>query len=402
MISVEIISTGTEILRGRSTDTNFIYIAKRLFEIGLEARYHTTLADNMDDLCQGIDYSLKRAQIVLMTGGLGPTKDDFTRQAVAKIVKKKLVYDKLVEARLRKRFSQRRLKFTPNIKTQCFFPEGSVKIKNTTGTADGFHSQYNSKHIFTLSGVPSEMQQMFEDYCVPFLRKFSDKHLVATWKIFGMPEAHVDERVVKIIKNKKLVYGITSKHSIVTVTLRGKPINFNDQFKKAFGRSIFSTSHEELNQVTARLLLEKNVKLSIAESFTGGRISDYLTNYPGISTSLIESRVVYSNDSKINMGVSADTIKRFGAVSEETCGQMSQAILSSSRSDVSLATTGIAGPTGSTKAKPIGLCFISISSPKKTVTHKFQFSGTREDIKEKGTLYSINLLRLFLEENFFN
>ncbi len=401
MISVEILTTGTELLRGRSIDTNFSYMARRLVENGLEPKYHSTFGDDLNDLLQGLAAALKRAKVIIITGGLGPTADDLTRDVVSKVAKRPLIYDKSVEKKLQDRCKQAGIKFTKNMKIQCYFPKGSTAIPNPVGTADGFDLLYNGVHVITLSGVPAEMQVMFENYCIPLLRPFADKsEKIAYYKIFGIPEAHVDEKVQEIIKDSDAIYGITAKDSLVTVSLKGKKIWFDEQFRKVFGDCLFSTGAEGLEETTARMLMQKCVRLAVAESFTGGLITSKLTDISGISASLVEGRVTYSDKSKITMGVSERTIRRFGAVSEETSAQMAQAILKSSGADLSLSATGIAGPTGATGTKPVGLSYISLANKGNVVVSKFLFSGSRSEIKEKASLHAINILRLYLIKNY--
>lgn len=417
---VEVISTGTELMRGTVIPTNLSYIAKSLIKLGIEIKYHSCYLDNLMDISNGIQNALKRADIVIITGGLGPTADDFTREAFAKVFNSKLVLNKDIWKWLKNRFRKYHLKLTKDIIKQTYFPEDSRVIPNSIGSAPGFYIEKNSKYLFALSGVPREMACMFEESVIPVLKRLfsiNKSNLIRDYKIFGLTEAEVEEKIKPIFSNKRykltppnfVNYGLTAKIGDVTLTinvntdnqhLSKKMISVLDKIiKKTFGNFIIGDRSSSLESIVGTMLINVNQTIAIAESCTGGLISHKLTQIPGISKSLLEDIVSYSNESKVKrLCVPKDLIIKYGAVSCEIAEAMAKGIAKSNNADFGLSTTGIAGPQGGSKQKPVGLVYIGLYNKAcdKTWVSKFIFAGEREQVKERAANWALNLLRLHL------
>lgn len=402
---VEIISTGTEMMRGRSIDTNFAYLARQLTRLGYDVRYHSTYGDTFEDLKQGIRLALGRADIVIMTGGLGPTADDLTRDAVAAVTNRPLVFHGDELRKIAGRFKSRNLPMPKINRRQAYFPRGATILANPVGSAPGFMVEHRKKLFFALPGPPRELSEMLPAVIDLLTDRFvaPAPHLEKSFKIFGIPESQVETVALPVVKRfRNLVYGITAKGGTISLNFKvlgGKAeetvAKLRDAFRKRFDKALFGEDDDTIGEATARQLLERNRTLAVAESCTGGLIADRLTDVPGISASLVEAVVTYSNDSKIKrLGVPEELIAEHGAVSEPAARAMAEGIRKTSGADVGASTTGIAGPTGGTAEKPVGLVFMAVSTRRGTVVERRVFGGSRRDVKERATDLTLNLIRL--------
>jgi nicotinamide-nucleotide amidase len=363
---VEIISTGAELMHGRWADSNFVYLAQRLTQLGHDVRYHATYGDDRGDLERGLKLALARAELVIMTGGLGPTDDDLTRQVAAEVFHRPLVFRRELVKRRRPAINLR----------QAYVPRGARVIRNPLGTAPGFLIRQGPTTFAALSGVPDEMRSMFAS--IPLPRRAAR---LQTFRIFGLSEAAVDTAVA----GKIPPYGITVRRGCVTVVVRGEARAF---MRRKFGAHVFTEDDRELEQVAAAALAGRT--LAIAESCTGGLITDRLTDVPGISRSLLETVVAYSNASKIaRLGVRERTLRDHGAVSEQTAVEMARGVAERAGADVGLAVTGVAGPTG----RPVGLVWIALwnGAPRE---RRLDLRGDRRRIKMLAAAHALDLLRL--------
>ncbi|OHB69981.1 MAG: hypothetical protein A2W23_09045 [Planctomycetes bacterium RBG_16_43_13] len=420
---IEVISTGTELMRGNSIDTNFSYTARSILSLGIEVKYHSTCGDELSDIIESIKTACRRANIVILTGGLGPTADDLTRNAAAEAFDVPLIFNKKEWLRLKERIRRYRknygkIKIIDSLKRQAFFPQSTSIIGNSVGAAAGFYMKRNNAYFFALPGVPKEMEVMLNKTVIPIIKTLirnsplTADHLplIEWYRIFGIPEAIVEDMIKPFfIRNTQYSYGLTVKNETVTISVKvrgdgnisAKTLisRANNYIRKTFGYNLLGDGSSTLAGVTANILMDKRITLSIAESCTGGLIAHKLTNVHGISKSLVEAIVCYSNESKIaRLGVPHRLISKYGAVSKEVAVAMAKGVAQLSGSDIGLAATGIAGPTGSSKKKPIGLVYMCLWDNRRNreFSQKFIFSGGREHIKERSANRAINILRMYL------
>lgn len=407
-MKAEIVSIGTELLLGHIINTNAAYLSRKLSELGIDVYYHTTVGDNPSRLAGAIREALKRADIVIASGGLGPTIDDITAATIARLTDSRLVLNKTILRDLKKYFRSRNIKFPVDNTRQAYVPKNARWIKNKVGTAPGLIKECEGKTIICLPGPPRELEPMFEGAVIPFIKR---KHK-SSWvirsrsiKITGLAESQINNKVRDLLNLKPPVtVGIYAKLSEVTLKIMAKE---RDEKKAAkairkieriicarFKDHIFGFDNETLEGAVGRIFSKKRKTLGVAESCTGGAISNRLTNISGSSRYFLMSAITYSNESKkLLLGVSAESLKRDGAVSKSVAIGMAKGIKSRAHSSVGLGITGIAGPTGGTKAKPVGLVFIAFASGSKKIVREFRFKGSREDIKLQASQAALDLLR---------
>lgn len=397
----EIIATGNEILRGRSLDTNTRFISNRLTRLGHTIRFHSAIGDRLEDLVAGFRLALRRAELVVVTGGLGPTADDLTRHAAAKAFHRPLRFDARVWEGLRRRARERRIRLPGISRRQACFPQGAEVIPNERGFAPGFLLRRSRRALLALSGVPREMEAML-DFGLDALGPPPAVHpRDCAFKICGIPESEVETRVRARLKRiRNLEYGITAGGVTVSLNLRAGGRDPGRTFervrrllRRTFGNAFFGEDDATIAGAVARRLQESRTTLAVAESCTGGRIVDRLTDVPGISEVLLEGLVTYSNESKRRrLGVKVTTLERHGAVSAETAKEMAEGVRRRSGADLGLSTTGIAGPTGGSGRKPVGLVYFAISDRHGTRTEKRLLSGGRLEIKDRAADLALFLL----------
>jgi nicotinamide-nucleotide amidase len=394
-MNVEILSTGTELLRGKNVDTNAAWLARELADAGLEVLHHQTVDDHFGRLVDAIKLAASRSDLLIMTGGLGPTEDDYTRTAVEEAFHRPLAYRPELWKRIQARFRRTGTRMATINQRQAFLPEGAVALPNPNGTAPGFMLREGPVRFVALPGPPREMQPMFLNYVLPKIRTRSDFD-VWTGNSFGIPEGTVDE-IVKRIVGGRATYGLTVKWGRVNISVRAEGprrkkvlADLSRRVCAALGECYMDA---ELHEVVARKLIETGTTLAVAESCTGGLISHRLTEVPGISEVLLESVVTYSNESKVRrLGVDPALIEARGAVSEEVARAMALGVARSSGAKVGIAVTGIAGPGGGSARKPTGLCYMAVND---RVESKV-FVGDRSHVKDRAAGYVLNMLRLWL------
>jgi len=394
-MKVELLSTGTELLRGKNVDTNAAWLAQQLSNVGLEVAHHQTVDDHFGRLVDAIKLAASRSDLLIMTGGLGPTEDDYTRAAAEEAFHRPLVYRADLWKRIEARFRKYGTRMASINKRQAYVPKGATVLANSNGTAPGFFLKEGAVSFAALPGPPREMQPMFLQELLPRIETRSDFD-VWTGNSFGLPEGTVDEIVNRIV-GKRATYGLTVRWARVNITIRAE----GPHRKKVLAdlsrrvRAALGDCHldAEVHEVVARKLIETKTTLAVAESCTGGLISSRLTDVPGISEVLLESVVTYSNASKVKrLGVDPALIEAHGAVSEEVARAMALGVARTSGAQIGIAVTGIAGPGGGSAAKPTGLCYMAVND---RVESKV-FSGDRIYVKERAAGYTLNLLRLHL------
>jgi len=408
-MKAEIIAIGTEILLGDIINSNAQYLAQELAALGIDMYYQQVVGDNEIRIMHAFDEAYSRSDIIITTGGLGPTDDDITKEVAAKYFNKELIEDENSTKKIRDYFKFRERAMTQNNLKQGLIPEGATVINNNNGTAPGVIMEDDNKIMIILPGPPKEMKPMFEESVKPYLQEKSDSILVSrVVKILGIGESAVAEEIKDLIdaqtnptiapyaKDVGVMLRITAKAATKDEALKLiEPIE--EEIKNRLGDNVYATEDINIEEVVARLLIEKKLTISTAESCTGGMIASYLINYPGISEVFLEGAVTYSNEAKHNrLGVNNDILNQYGAVSEETAREMAIGIAKTANTDVSIVTTGIAGPEGGTLEKPVGLVFIGVYVQGKVTIKKCLFKGDRNKVRLQATITGLDMLRRIL------
>jgi nicotinamide-nucleotide amidase len=407
-MKAEIISIGTEILLGQILNTNQQWLSSRLAALGVDVYYHSTVGDNPHRLAQAIRQGLERSDIVITSGGLGPTVDDITLEAIARALSRKLVFDQSVLKQIRAHFGKQCVNMPKENIRQAHAPEGAVILKNDIGTAPGFIIKEGLKIFVSLPGPPRELNPMFENYVVPYLKKKMKSSWIIktrTINITGLPESAVDSKVKDILRSRPPVtVGIFASPSLIELKITAKARNekeaktlIDKTDKKISARLkdyIFGRDEETLESVVGDLLRRSHKTLAIAESCTGGLISNRITDVPGSSGYFKMGVVAYSNEVKVaELKVSPRLLKKCGAVSRQVAVQMAKNIRGIAGTDYGIGVTGIAGPSGGIRSKPVGLAYIALATPNNTACREFNFTGGRKVIKFKTSQAALDMLR---------
>ncbi len=405
----EIVSVGTELLLGNIINTNSAFLSSELAKLGINVYYHETVGDNRPRIMDTIGRALERSDLVITTGGLGPTSDDITKETIAEVTERQLVADETELEKIHSFFKSINREMTPNNIKQAYVPQGSIVVGNENGTAPGIILELDKGTIIMLPGPPAEMKPMFTEKIVPYLRSKSPGALVSvTLKFFGIGESALEHSLADLILNQSdpSIAPYAGKGEVrVRLTSRsakgnGIPqsiTNMIEIIESRIGQYIYSYHDQTIQQVTAKLLMESGKTLAVAESCTGGRISALLTSVPGISKSYKGAVVSYSNDMKEKLlGVKKQTLVNTGAVSGPTALQMAAGVRMACGSDIGLAVTGIAGPDGGSGEKPVGLVYIALSAEGYSEVWEHTFRGNREKISIYAAKNALNHLRLYI------
>jgi nicotinamide-nucleotide amidase len=378
---------------------------------GIDVKYHTCIGDYASHIQEALTIATGRSELIFTTGGLGPTKDDLTREVISEFSNCPLRFHKESLKRIEQLFRIRNLKIPPVNRVQAMIPEGATVIKNEHGTAPGFLLNYKGIKIISLPGVPAEMKSMFQSVYPLIKEKNKDVILTKLLNCFGLPESLLGEKLGSLMdRNNNPSVGTRARNGIISVRIHAKGkteretkkliLETEKDIRSRLGDVIFAEGQDLLEHAVAHELAKKKLTLSTAESCTGGLISHKLTNVPGISEYFLEAIVSYSNQAKIDiLKVPEELIKKHGAVSREVAKAMVVGVKSLSQSDCSISVTGIAGPGGGTLEKPVGLVYIGLSGPFGTEVQKFQLNGSREEIKERTALSALNMLRMKLTKS---
>ncbi|MFC1624542.1 competence/damage-inducible protein A [Candidatus Omnitrophota bacterium] len=408
-VSVYVISIGNEIMLGHITNTNAQYISKALSGIGIRTTRHISIPDEAKTIISSIKRALLETDILILTGGLGPTVDDLTLGCISKALDKKLIFQKRIADHIKMHFKTRKLKMPANNLRQAFIPKDARPILNNVGTAPGLLIPVRKKIVIALPGVPNELYLMFEKTVAPYLRKTArPKKIIKSRviKITGLPESRVNEKVRDLLKIKGDVqmgiYPHPGEVSIkITAIKRGKKsidplINkIEKKIRLRLGNYIFGYDNEKLEEVVGKTLTKMRKTLSIAESCTGGLVANRITDVPGSSGYFQMGVVVYSNLSKNKiLNIPLETIKKYGAVSKLVTSLMAKNIRLLAKTNIGIGISGIAGPLGATKKKGVGLVYIALSTKKKTICKEFRFLGQRSIVKYKATQAALDMIRL--------
>ncbi len=396
---------GSELLRGVYADTNGCFLARSFAAEGIAVTRTTVVRDVEDEIAEVISRALSRVSLVVVCGGLGPTIDDLTREAIVQATGIPLALHQEIVDAIRQRFASRGLTVSENNLRQAYVPECGGFFPNPNGTAPGLYFESGSSLIVALPGPPRELIPMFHDTLLPFLRQRGFVGAAMPSRLFrlaGIPESLADQRLQPLIANDPgLRVSILARPNLVDITLFHEDAKrlgeIGDAVDAEFGMAIYTHEQESLEQVIGDRCRERGLTLGLAESCTGGLIGGAITNVPGSSAYLVGGIVCYSNKIKSGLlSVSEQTLADHGAVSEETAKALSEGVRKTLGCDIGLSVTGIAGPDGATPEKPLGLVFMACSSKTSTRVERHQFIGTRETIRAWATQRALDLLRRFL------
>ena len=404
-MNAEIISVGTELLMGQILNTNARYISGRLADFGINLYYHITVGDNHDRLKDSIRTGFSRSDILIFTGGLGPTEDDITKETIAEYFGLELVIYEDYKEKLIERMVSRGYQCTPNNFKQVMFPkEHCIILPNPNGSAPGCIIEMDDKAAIMMPGPPWEMEPMFEAQVVPYLEKRSNCRFYSrTLRIFGRGESQVEHDIQDIVDrqtNPTIAPYAKASETTLRITARcgdeaeGEALILPvmDEICDRIGEYVYSSHGLEMHQVCAELLSKNQLKLAVAESCTGGMIASQLVSVPGSSGWFIEGVVTYSPEAKMRrLGVKTETLDQYTDVSEETAKEMAEGIRISSGADIGISTTGYAGPSGA--PDQIGHVFIGVSDKDDVQAYEFHFKGSRERVRITASLNALNLLR---------
>ncbi|MGN1148158.1 MAG: competence/damage-inducible protein A [Lachnospiraceae bacterium] len=406
-MTVEFICVGTELLLGNIVNTNAAFLAEKCAELGLSCYYQTVVGDNRERLLQTVQTALERSDIILLSGGLGPTKDDLTKETVAEAVGCPLVEDESSRRLIADYFAKRGITPTDNNWKQALIPQGAIAIENKNGTAPGIIVEKDGRHIILMPGPPNELKPMFTDSVVPYLKKLDDEVISSvTVKVVNIGESRAETMVADLMDaqtNPTLApYAKTGEvHFRVTAKAEDEEkaaaliAPMVEELKKRFGSNVYTTDVEvTLEKAVADLLLEKGLTMTTAESCSGGMVAARMINVPGVSEVFKAGFVTYANEAKQKLiGVREETLLQFGAVSARTAEEMAIGAAKAAGADVAVSITGIAGPDGGTKDKPVGLVYIGCYVQGKVWTKEYHFSGNRMKIRESVTAAALVQLR---------
>lgn len=410
-----IISTGDELTTGRVVDTNSTYIADKLYGLGLEVVAILKVGDTRERLLWAVRHGLELGELIIGTGGLGPTTDDLTAEVVAEFFGRQLKMDQSVAEALKRRFESRGMVMTQNNLKQALFPEGADIIPNPVGTAPGFRvATEGNKYLIWLSGVPREMEVMLQQGVLPWIaqqRMNAGEIWSCTFKIHGLTESKLGDilKPVPLSEEIRLSYRAHYPDLSLGLTVKGgaerkrKFSEFKTQIRELIGPYIYAEGNESLEQIVGKLLLEKRRTLALAESCTGGYIGYRITRVAGSSAYFKGAVVTYSNEFKIRLlGVERAVLERYGAVSRETALAMAEGVKRQAEADIGLSVTGIAGPTGGSPQKPVGTVWIGLAHERESDARLFQFPGDRERVilgASQAALYWLRTALLATEKS---
>lgn len=404
-MNAEILAVGTELLLGDIVNTNAQFIAQGLAELGIDVYYQTVVGDNPGRLKSAMHNAFDRADIIITTGGLGPTEDDLTKEIGAQYFGRKLVLDEKALDRIKKFFDKMKRPMTDNNVKQAMVPENAVVMYNANGTAPGIIIENDKQILIMMPGPPREMKPMFSQQVKPYLASKQEYTLVSrVLRIAGVGESAMEMQVKDLIAsqtNPTVAPYAKDVEAVLRITARAEnaaeaekiiePVA--QEIYSRFGKSVYAEGETSMQETVAQMLVKRNKTIAVAESCTGGLVASRLIEYPGISAVLLEGAVTYSNEAKMRrLGVKRQTLETYGAVSAETAVEMAEGIAKSSGASIGLSTTGVAGP-GPSEGKPEGLVFIGVYIEGKTYVKELNLAGKRNVIRERAAYNALDYLR---------
>ncbi|MHB8076149.1 competence/damage-inducible protein A [Desulfosporosinus fructosivorans] len=412
-MKAEIVSTGTELLLGETLNTSAHFLTGKLSALGIEVDYHTTVGDNPERLEQVLRQAIGRTDLLVTTGGLGPTVDDLTKELVAKVLDLKMELDPSSLEQIKKFFGRRKAPMPLNNEKQAYFPETSKILPNPIGTAPGAIIEKNGKTVIILPGPPFEMTPMYENYVYSELQKIMDPKVERmnerVLKVFGMGESAIEEVLADLMNLSNMSMSLLAKRAEMHIRLvarsskktseeAGEVLNRAEkEIRLRLGDKVFGRDQETMIGIVGQLLKNRKSTISTAESCTGGLLGAGLTQEPGSSEFYVGGVVSYSNSVKQGLlGVSEESLSKYGAVSEVVAKEMAEGIRSQVGSDLGISTTGIAGPDGGSDQKPVGLVYVGLATPEGVQVEKIQFYGERESVRQLTVQAALNKVRIYM------
>lgn len=409
-MNCSIFTIGTELLMGATINTNSAYLSSALNDIGLNVLYHVTVGDNEKRIEDEFLRLLSISDVIITTGGLGPTKDDISKDIVARSLGLDMILSDEIVIDIKNKFAKFSRTMTDNNLRQAYIPDGAKILYNDFGTAPGIliDTKYNDerKIVIMLPGPPREVKPMFENKVIPYFKNIIDNKINSKYlRIYGMGESAVESQIMDLIEtqtNPTIATYVKNSEVMIRVTSSGDSEDENirlidESIKKIraiIGDYIYSDDNEELSDIVCKMLIEKNITIATAESCTGGLIAKTLTDYSGISSVYERGYITYSNEAKVSeLGVSEEVLKNFGAVSEENALEMVKGLYRKTNCDICVAVTGIAGPGGGTDEKPVGLVYCAYMVYGKAYVKKHVFSGERSRVRLRTSLTVFDNIR---------
>ncbi|MGI6128712.1 MAG: competence/damage-inducible protein A [bacterium] len=407
-MEAEIISVGTELLLGQIANTNAQYLGEQLAALGIGLHHIITVGDNAGRLKLALEAACQRANIIILTGGLGPTQDDITKETVADFLHLKLILDQPSLEEIRCHFTKRGHHMTDNNIKQAFLPKGGEALSNPNGTAPGVWLEHDGKIIIILPGPPFELKPMFENHVVPRLANvLGGKHTVIRSRIvktYGIGESAAEEQIKDLVMSSNPTLASYAKATEIQFRLTAKATteqeaddllsSLEEKLYSRLGEYIFAYDEETMQEVVGNLLAKHNLKLAVAESCTGGLVAHWLTNVPGSSAYFQGGLVSYSDKMKEQLlKVPAKMLEQHGAVSQEVVEAMANGIRRLAQVDIGAAVTGIAGPSGGTPEKPVGLVYIAVADQAGVHSCRYEWRGVRTIIKQRSAQALLNMVR---------
>jgi nicotinamide-nucleotide amidase len=406
-MDAEIIAVGSELLTPFRTDTNSLYLTGKLNGLGIEVHFKTVVGDNRQHLADAFQTALSRAQLIILTGGLGPTEDDLNREVVAEVLGRPLHEVPEIRQQIENRFARIGRTMSENNLRQAMVPEGADWLENKNGTAPGLWMEHEGTTVILLPGPPREMEGLFESACLPRLAPMAGKQRLVSrvFKVVGLPESELDQRIAGIYKGyENPTTTILAAPGAIEIHLRARAATdaegeallaeLGDKIEAELGENIFSTHGETLEEIVGMYLVMKRKTVAVAESCTGGLLGERLTRIPGSSNFFVGGAICYSDDLKTKMcGVPESLIKQNGAVSKPVAQALAEGIRKRTGASIGIGITGIAGPSGGSAEKPVGLVFISLADERGTQIREFRFPGNRERIRHWATQAALELIR---------
>jgi len=406
-MDAEIIAVGSELLTPHRVDTNSLYLTEKLNTLGIEVRMKSVVGDDRRRLAEVFRNALERSQLIILTGGLGPTEDDVNREVVAEVLGCPLHEVPEIRQDLEKRFARLGRAMSENNLRQALVPEGAEWLENKNGTAPGLWLNHDGTVIVMLPGPPHELESMFESACLPRLAHLAGGERIRTRviKVVGLPESDVDRRIAPIYTQySNPATTILATPGAIEIHLRARApsdteaetllAGLSDKIELALGDHVFSTRGESLEEVVGRYLMMKQKTVAVAESCTGGLLSERLTRTPGSSNFFLGGAVCYSNEMKTRLaGVPEALLREHGAVSKPVAQALAEGIRKGAGASIGVGITGVAGPSGGTPDRPVGLVWIGLADERGTEVREFRFPGNRERIRLWATQAALEMIR---------
>lgn len=404
-MTAEILAVGTELLMGQITNTNAQYITKRLNDVGVNVYYHSVVGDNTQRLKGSVELALSRADILITTGGLGPTKDDLTKETIAEELGLGLVRHEETYEKIKEFFKRVNKPMMENNVKQCYIPANCTIIPNNNGTAPGCLIEKDGKVVIMLPGPPKEMIPMFEDSVFPYFAEKTGQTIASKMlKVFGIGESEMETRILDLIEaqsNPTIAPYVNQGEIVIRLTARCKDSKAAEQLiypviekiRERIPNMLYSAEGESLEEVVVNMLIKDNITTSVAESCTGGMLAAKLVSVPGVSKIFEKGFITYSNKAKIDiLGVSSTTLDSFGAVSMQTAIEMVKGLVERTGSRAGISITGEAGPEQNAN-RPVGNVFVAVSIDNEVECVELMLNGDRERIRHMASLNALNLLR---------